>query len=429
MRRIWMAGGVLAALGAATACADEGPTGVGSDLLGEGVRTFEVVFEAHEFLVADTTFDRIGSLDEAQFRMAAHGFEGELDARSLFSLVRPLVATYTAAGSTVTDTVESVVGGTLTLVVDTIASSTGPVELEILQVTEEWERGSATWTVRIDTADVTEIWSTPGGSPGSRVGGATWTAGDTLRIPLDSAAMAVWDDTAAARIGGLVRTTTPDARIFFESMTFQFDVVPVGADTVVQAGSIVASKIIATPEPAEPGPGTLRIGGLPSWRALFRFRPVAEIRIPCGPGQPADCTLPLSDATINTAAMLLDPLPAGARRVERPMRIEARAILPGPGIPLTRSPLTPPLGLPSDSLAPALFAGTNPAEGPVRLPVTSFIRAQFDPPTDDPPPEWLAVVAVSERGQFGYASFAGLASDRPPRLRLVVSVPDQVLIR
>jgi hypothetical protein len=430
MRRIWKAGlsACVAGAVAVAACGDEGPTGVGSDLLGEGVRTYEVVFDASEFLVADTTYDRIGTLDDAQFRMAAHAFGGELDARTLFALSRPNTVTYTSGGTTSTDSIAAVVGGTLTLVVDTVATSPGPIALEVLEVTEAWARAAATWTVRLDTAGVTEVWTTPGGSPGASVGSGTWTGGDTLRITMDSAAVAVWSDTLGAQLGGLVRTTTPDARIFFHSVTFQYDVRPVGADTVIQAGTIVASKIIATPEPSAAEAGVLRVGGLPAWRSLLRFQPVADMRIHCGPGQPAGCTIPLADATINTATVLLHPHPAGSRRVERPLRIEGRGVLAGPGVPVIRSPLTPPLGAPTDTLSPALFADPTTG-GPVRLSVTGFIRAQFDPPTDDPPPEWLALTAVSERGQFGYAAFGGITSHQPPRLRLVVSVPDAVLMR
>jgi hypothetical protein len=429
MRRILMVGlGVLTA--GAVGCGDESPTGVGADLMGPGVRTFEVTFEAADFLVRDTTFDRIGTLSDAEFDMAANQFDGELDARTLFSLLRPVTVTYVMDGTTRTDTVAAVVGGTLTLVVDTIATASGPIDLEVVEVTEAWDRPSATWTVRTDTAGVTETWETPGGSPGAVLAAGSWTAGDTLRIALDSAAAAVWDDTTAARLGGLIRTTTPGSRIFFHSMRFQYDVVPAGVDTVVAAGSIVASKIIVTPEVVPPPAGVLRVGGLPAWRALLRFQPLTDLLIPCGPGQPEGCTVRLADVTVNLASVLLHPVPAGSRRPERPVRLEARAVLEGPNIPLVRSPLTPPLGAPSDSLAPELFAASEPEPAPVRLPITGFLQHHLDPPVEEQrPPLWLSLTAVGERGQFGYTAFGSMASDRPPRLRLTVSVPDEVLVR
>jgi hypothetical protein len=352
-----------------------------------------------------------------------------VDARTLFSLLRPLTASYTREGQTQVDSIEAIVGGTLILVVDTIATSAGPIDLEVVQVTESWHRPSATWTVRTDTADVTETWETPGGSPGDVVGAATWTSGDTLRIAMDSASVAVWHDTAAARLGGLLRTTTPDSRIFLSSMVFQYEVVPVGADTIVPAGSITDSKIIVTPEAAAPPPpGVLRVGGLPAWRSMLRFQPLTELRIPCGPGQPEGCTLRLEDVTVNLAAVLLEPVAGGSRRTERPMRLEGRAVLEGPGVPLVRSPLSPPLGIPTDTVAPGLFAGVATEPATVRLPIPGFVQFHLNPGDEQPPP-WLALTALRERGQFGFATFGGVTSDRPPRLRLMVSVPDEVLVR
>jgi hypothetical protein len=433
MRRILMAGlGVGAVVALVAACGDEGPIGVGSDLMGPGVRTYEVTLDPAEFLMADTTFDGIGTLNDALFRMVAHAFDDDLEARTLFSVARPTTVNYTPSeGSAVTDTIQSIVGGVVTVVVDTVASSPGPVDLEIVRVTEEWDAPSATWDVRIDTAGVTETWATPGGSPGAVLGGATWTSGDTLLITLDSAAVAVWDDTLAARLGGMVRSATPGSRLFFESIAFHFEVVPVTTDTIVPAGGLRNSKIVLTPEDAAPAAGELRVGGLPAWRSLLRFQPLADVLIPCGPGAPPTCTLPLGTVTVNQAALLLTPLPVGSRRVEGPSRIEGRGVFEGPGVPLTRSPLTPPLGLASDTLDAALFVAPEPDAPAVSLPITSYVRFHLDPPDEDepPPPQWLALTAVGERVRFGYAAFGGLASDRPPRLRLVVSVRDEDLIR
>jgi hypothetical protein len=426
MRRIVMLGLGMVAAGLA-ACGDELPTAVGGDLMGPGVRTYEVVLDAADFLVRDTTFDGIGTLNEAVFEMGAHQFEGVLDARTVFSLFRPLTASYTLNNETRVDSIAAAVGGTLTLVVDTIASRGGPVDLEVVQVTEEWHRESATWEVRKDTADVTELWEVPGGSPGPVLAAATWLSGDTLRIELDSAAVAVWDDTTAARFGGMVRVTSPDTRIFIQAMAFQFNVRPVGQDTVVPAGSLTQTKIILTPEDVAPEPGVLRVGGLPAWRSLFRFVPLMGMRIPCGPGQPPDCTLPLETATINLATLILQPVPGGPRRAEMPMRLEGRAVLEGPHVALVRAPLTPPIGPPTDTLSTTLFEAPAP-DGPVHIPVTGYVRIQLNP-GDDPVPSWLALTAIGERGQFGYATFAGATSPTPPRLRLLISVPDEVVVR
>lgn len=430
MRRNWLVGLGLGAVAALAACGDEDPTGVGSGLLGPGVRTFEVIYDAAEFLERDTTFAALGGLDDAGFRMAAHGFDGQLDARTLVSLVRPEVVTYTPPdGSSVTDSVGAAIGGTLVVVVDTVASSPGPIDLELVQLTESWDRATATWEMRFDTAGLAEPWQTPGGGGGAIVGGATWTSGDTLEIVLDSAAVAVWEDSTAAAIGGLIRSTTAGSRLFIQAMTFRFDVVPVEADTVLEVGGVAESKIILTPAALDPPSGVLRVGGTPSWRSMLRFLPLSDLRVPCGPDQPAECTLPLQDVTINLASLIFDPLPGGGHRVERPMRVEARAVLQGPGTPLIRSPLTQPVGPPTDSLGIDLFEGVDPDAPVVRVPITSYLQFHTSPDDDPPPPLWLALTAVFELSQFGHATLAGVGSDRPPRLRLLVSVPDEVLLR
>jgi hypothetical protein len=431
MRRILMIGlGTWATIFLVAACGDESPTGVGADLLGPGVRTYEVIFEAEDFLVQDTTYNRIGTLNDADFRVIAHQFHGEMDARTLFSVDRPIMVVHSPAeGQTSTDTISAFVGGVLTVVVDTAATTAGPIEIEILQVMEDWRRLSATWDVRIDTAGVTHTWATPGGTVGETLATATWSSGDTLRINLDSAAVAVWGDTTAARIGGLIRTTTPGSRLFIEGLSFEYNVVPAGTDSVVPAGTLTQSKILATEDTIPPAPGVLRVGGLPAWRSALRFRPIPTMRIPCGPGMPSDCTVALEDVTVNLASLLLQPIPAGARRIERYMRVEGRGVFEGPGVPLVRSPLSPPIGPPTDSLAATLFDGTNPDPAAVPLPITSYVRFHLNPSGDDRAPEWVVLTAVAERMQFGFAAFGGLGSDRPPRLRLVVSVPDEVLMR
>jgi hypothetical protein len=427
MRRIWILGpGLLAGL--MLGCGDEGPTSVGSDLLGPGVHTYELILESSAFLVEDTTYNRIGTLNDATFFTAAHRFEGEVEARTLFSLERPAEVTYTYQGSSRRDTIQELVGGTLTLIVDSVATTPGPIEVAVARVGEEWHRASATWTVRIDTAGVTEQWTTPGAGTGEVLATGTWVGGDTLQIELDAAAVAVWDDSAAARFGGLVQSTTPESRIFFREISFSFDVIPVGVDTIVPAGRIVTSKIITTPDEVAPPPGVLRVGGLPAWRSLLRFRPLAELQVPCPPGAEPSCTLGLDEVTINLASLLVKPVGAGARRVERPVWLEARALMEAPGVPLVRTPLTPPVGPPTDTLPVAWFSGTTAAPT-VALPVTAYVRRHLEPDLADAVPLWLALTAGAERTHFGYMAFAGIQSETPPRLRLVLSVPEDVLIR
>lgn len=422
MQRIWrLALGLGLTAGIVAGCGDESPTEVGSDLLGEGLRTVRVVLDAPEFMVGDTTYDGFGSLNDVLFGMVADDFEGDMDAHLLFRIVRPFQVTYEdAAGTAQTDSLAAIRGGTLTVVVDSQSSAVGPISFEVLELTEEWDRGTVGWDLRVDTSAVAEPWTTPGGTTGSVLATATWQSGDTLLIPIDSAAAAVWHDTTAARRGGLLRVTTPGERLRIQSLSFAFDVVPENADTVLTAGQVSQFVSVASPDSA-PGPDVLRVGGLPVWRSLLHFRPLAELPIPCE-STPTSCTVPLSEVEVATANLLLRTRPAGGHRAERAMRLEGRAVLEGPGVPLVRSPLSRALGQMTETLDVEDFTGAG-AGTEARIPVTGYIQRNVSPPDDEEPLLWLALVVAGERTNFGYGEFGSLSSAAAPRLELVVTIP------
>ncbi|NIP78989.1 MAG: hypothetical protein GWM90_07225, partial [Gemmatimonadetes bacterium] len=397
MRRIWLGLGLAAVAGALVGCGDEDPVSVGSDLLGEGFRTFEVVLDTETFLQGDTTYDRLGSLNDVAFYLAAADFAGEMNAHTLFRLNEPTTATYEDEdGNTQTDSIASFGGARLTLVIDTLSEPVGPIAVEVLALTESWDRGTATWELRYDTAGVAEPWTQPGGTTtGAVLGTATWESGDTLVIPIDSADAAVWQDSLGAYRGGLVRLATPDTRLRFESVSFEFDVVAAEApEAEATAGGVRAAVPVATPDTIPLSPEELRVGGVPAWRSLLHFRSLAELSVPCDDGT-GGCTVALSDVTVNLASLILTPLPVGGRRIEQPVRLVGRAVLEGPSVPLTRSPLSNPLGRMTDSLTAAAFTTTGE---PVvaRVPITDYIRRNIDPPEDGPPLLWLALTAEAE---------------------------------
>jgi hypothetical protein len=421
MRRILGIGCALAIAGVLAGCGDEDPTEVGSDLLGEGLRTVEVVLEHSAFLQGDTTYDRIGTLNQAAYGIVADSFAGELEARVLFRVDRPYRVTYEdTAGSTRTDSLEAIRGGTLTVVVDTLFQPAGAVELELVELLEDWHPGTVSWANRADTADVAEPWAVEGGSLGAVLATGTWETGDTLQITVDSAAAAVWHDTLAAFRGGALQVATPGARMRIQSVDFAFDVVPVDSDTLLTAGRASDQRTIASPDTTDPGLA-LRVGGLPVWRSMLHFLPLAEVRVPCESG-PTTCTIALSEVAVNTANLIVRTAPVGGRRIERPMRMEARAALEGPGIPLTRLPLSQAFGRMEDSLDVSAFADTATAVS-ARIPVTNYVRRNVAPPEGESPLLWLALTAESERTTFGYGQFHGIESAMPPQLQLVVTIP------
>lgn len=428
MRRIQILGlGLAAGVGILTACSDELPTSLGSDLIGGGFRTFAVVLEASEFLQSDTTFDQLGTLNDASFALVAESFEGELFAHTLFRINRPTQVSFQDdEGATVTDTVFTIIGGTVTVVLDSLGEETGPIELEVMEVTESWDPGSVTWEQRFDTAGVATEWAEPGGTTDRRLGGELSEEGDTLRIALDSAAAAVWTDSASAFHGGLIRTATQGARARIQELSFEFNVRPESADTVVGVGSAGVRAVVATPDASEPAAGELRVGGLPAWRTALQFHPLGDIRIPCVPGS-TTCTISLSEAELSVATLLLQPLPVGSRRIERPFRAEARAILRAPGVPVTRSPLSVAFGSMAEPMDPAEFSLEAAPGAVAAVPITGYIQRNLNPLDGEDTLLWAALMSENEQGAplFGYAAFGSTRSATPPQLRLVVTVPTE----
>lgn len=424
MRRILGIGfGLAVAAGVAVGCGDEAPTEVGGELLDEGLRTVRVVLDAPEFLQGDTTYDQIGELNDVSYGIVANAFEGELEAHALFRIVRPFEVTYEDAdGATQTDSLAAIRGGTVTLVLDSVPDAVGPIELAVADLTEGWDRRTVSWNLRYDTAGVSEAWTEPGGTEGAVLGTATWSEGDTVEIPIDSAAATVWHDTIGAFEGGRIQVNTPGERLRIRSMSFAFDVVPTGTDTVLEAGSAIQMVSVASPDSA-PASDALRIGGLPIWRSMLQFRPFTELMVPCEAG-PTSCTVPLSEVTVNAANLLLQTQPPGGRRPEVPMRVEGRAVLEGPGVPLVRSPLSRPLGQLDEPLAVTAFTAPDPVE--VRIPITGYVQrnaALEEGEEEEVELLWLALTVAGEGSVFGYGEFGSISSAARPRLELVVTIP------
>lgn len=432
-RKVSLALGAIALVGMAVACGDEDPTAVGGELIGRGIRTFEVVLEGSEFLQGDSTFGGLAALRDIPQRLVAEDFEGVLDAHTLVRIRKPVTVTYadTAGGSPQTDSIVAVLGARAMLIVDSTAVSGAPVDVQAVSLTEDWHAASVDWTTRVDTADVTVPWTTPGGTPGSLLGEAQLAAGmDTLVIALDSAAAAVLFDSAQAFRGFMLRSTTPGSRLRIRSVGFEFDLVPAGkADTVLTGGGVVTSGTILDPV-AGPAPATeLRTGGVPIWRTLLHFKDLSQIVVDCSVEAGESCEVPLRETSINLAAVLLQPVPGGEHRLEVPIRLQAQAVLEAEGIPLIRSPLSSALGATADSLSVEQFTSAPASTEPIALPVTEYLRRILNPVAEQGSFLWLAVTPTTEGSSIGFASFASLESTDPPRLRLILSLPEEALFR
>jgi hypothetical protein len=419
---------VIVGLVGFSACTDEVPTDVGDDLLPSGeVRTFEVILDANAFTTFDTTFTGYTTTQNAPFTIIANKFAGVLDANSLFRFGRPpaVVTVRTASGGTVADSTPSYFAGRLVLRFDTTATDANPpVRFQGFRTAEEWGP-SASWTLRIDTGNVELPWATPGGTRGTSIDTATWIAGDTVVLRVDSQTVAQWLDTTNVARGALVVSETNGARVRLTGAVLRVsarsDLQP---DTVLNFDvAPIVTAFIFNPQP--PPATELRVGGAPSWRSMIGIREnLADLTFPC-PGVPA-CVVRLDRAHINRAELLLQPVTAPAGFIpEDTTFIQTRTLLVSPGVPLERSPIGVDVcsGLTSclvtGRAAPGYFA-QPPAAQPVALDVTSYIAALVSDEVlpENRPPFALTLLIPNEPVTFGFATFAP-----GPRLRLVITAP------
>lgn len=417
---------VCCALFVMSACTDEAPTDVGDDLLPSGgVRTFEVVLDPAQFITYDTTFTGYTRAANAAFSPLARQFQGVLDANALFRFAQPptLIAVRNAAGSTVTDSTPSYFAGRLVLRVDTLASeSAPPLLVRGFQTGEAWD-ASATWTLRVDTGNVELPWMTPGGTRGAEIDTATWTAGDTIVLDVDSSTVARWIDTANVARGALIVTETNGTRVRLTSAVLRLsahsDLAP---DTVVNL-DVPASVSAFVFNPQPPTGSELRVGGAPSWRTILGIRDdLADLVFPC-PGE-SNCQIALASAHINRAELLLQPVAAPAGFIQEDTTlIQVRTLAVTPGVPLQRSPLGVDVCsgaarcLIRGRVIPDYFAA-GAAPPLVAFDITSYIFALVNEGVSDEnrPPFALTLLDASEPSTFGFSTFAQGA-----RLRLVLT--------
>jgi hypothetical protein len=402
-----------------TGCVDEDPTEVGGVLLPSGeVLTFEVLLPASEFLVNDTSFSGYVAPSRSSFGLVARSFEDVLDANTLLRYSLPPATIVVRSGATtVTDSFPRFVGGRIVFRLDTIGSTSRPIQLALFRTVEDWH-ASATWTQRVDTGSVQLAWSTPGGTRGAQIDTATWAAGDSVVFDVDSATLAIWNDSTNDAAGAILVSETDDSRLRVIGST-----VHVNARSSVNADTVVVIDLVPTTRtfifnPTLPTTFSgLRVGGIPAWRSMLRLR--SDLRsfvFPCV-GGPEGCQVSLDSVHINTAQLLLRPLRTSAGFIpEDSLFIEARTVLLSPLVPLERSPVGNRVAI-SSLLAAELFTSPS-ATDVVKLDITTLINHLLDEsvPEEDRLPPLLSILQLAEAQTFGFATF-----EAQPMLRLVIT--------
>jgi hypothetical protein len=405
-----------------SACIEENPTEVGDVLLPSGdVISFEVLLPAASFLVWDSSFTGYSKVTDAQFAIIARQFENAVDANMLTrfgQLPAVQVIRNTTTNLAVNDSSPKYFSGLLVLKFDTLVTPlTRPVLLRLFPTTEEWDV-SATWTNRIDTGTVQLPWKTPGGTRGPSVDTASWVAGDSVVLRVDSQTIALWNDTTNKARGALITAETNNTRIKVLSTAFHVSAhSSIRADTVIKVDALpLVRTFVFNPTPSTAGVSGIRAGGTPSWRAFVRLRSdLTSLSFPC-PNRP-NCTVPLDSVNLSAAQLLLKPVraPAGFPP-EDSMYLDVRGISTSAGVPLSRSPLGNRISA-SAAIKPTFF--TNPtATDVVSIDITNFIAHLTDKTVKDADrlPPALAILQLGEPFTFGFATF-----DAAPTLRLVLT--------
>lgn len=400
------------------ACDTEKPVGIGDDLLpGDAVNTFELILEPADFLVRDTSFALYTAVEDADFTFLAREWGGAVTSNAFARFDIPtVIGVVDTLGVSRVDSTAKYVRGEIILVPDTVAT-TGPDPLLVAvhNFAEDWDPAVADWTLRATGAN----WTVPGGTTGALVDTARWVRGDTLRLAVDSATLALWADSANGARGAhlsvlgapaRLRSTIPRLQLWARSRY--------KPDTLFTVFAQAPESRFAFTPALPTRAADLRFNGTPGWRGFLEFRPDLRTRIvPCGAG----CTVRLRDADITRAELLLQPrtTPPGFDP-ELPIAPIAFSALVTPQMPLERTPLGTAIGTTSRNLTGEDFADDAEA---VPVIITEFLRQMVQDTTTDGSTgrtDWLAITSGQVR-TFGFGRFAA-----GPRLRLVLTTAQEI---
>lgn len=416
------------------ACQEQLPSSTRDDLVPAGV-IVEVTLPFEDFASNVRVYGGFGRTSDRGVGFVAHEFGGETDeaGRALAPLQAKTLVRFGAyprsvsvrdtAGTLRTDSAISFLSGRIVAVLDTAGSvASGPVEVVAHEVVEPWDR-SATWRHAVDTLGGRVPWSEAGGGPGQVATRAVWdpAQGDSLFLPVDSARLRMWSDTAAEVHGIRLETTTPGARLDLRSVSLSLQALPsINPDTVADVSvTWTAGTFIYDPPAPPPAPGEARVGGVPAWRSVLDLQLPVELAGPPALCAAVQCPVRFDDSHVSYAALqLVSRAPAAAFAPSDSLGVEVRAVLAPDFLP--KSPLGPALtGLGGVRFPAEWFA--PPAGEVVEVPVTALVRDLRRPGADLAAPRAVALLAPFEPLSLEYLSFEAADPARQPRLRLVLA--------
>ncbi len=426
---------VLGVLG----CQNETPTDFGGDLVPTTPTTVEIDFDYQDFATGLALYGGYGNKNAFRFggvlSYVAHDFEAAaLNARTLIRFGGPPrgVVVQDTTGATVTDSTLTFLGGSMLVIVDTLQSTvSGATEIEFASLRTRWSSTSAGWTLAIDSVGESVPWGGPGADPADPVAVVTWDpaqALDTIRVTIDSATVARWTDTTDLTRGVRLSSGTSGSLVAVRGVALSVRARPASnPDTVVAvAVGLEDQTFIYDPQP-QPRPGDIWVGGAPAWRTVFTMSVPETLDGPPELCAAVGCPLTLDPDFVTSATILLNTAPSpGSFQPTDTITMIALPVLAPERLP--KSPLG--AGFTDGvRLLPSYFGATGGIE--LRLPITEHVKALLSEPADGEAATspTIALLALSEPSSLGLAAFAGPDGDTPPRLRLVLTIPQTVGLR
>lgn len=427
---------LIAVLGLAAgivACGETSPTSTDDDRLVIEARTVGLILPWSVWGGQVKVYGGFGSPDDLANMVLANAFETDLHSRGLvqWGPYPSIVTVRDSLGENRQDSTLTVIGGYVVARIDTLAStSTGPVEIGIARVTEDWHSPTATWENRVDTIGDRQGWSSPGAGSAQGLATGTWdpAVADTFVIALDSAQLALWSDTTT----GVVRTArfemvTPGVRLELQDIRLRLETRPsVNRDSTFVLTTLIEDRTFIYTPFVQPPPDGIRVGGAPAWRTVMTFNVPRVLNGPESVCQAVGCPFTLTSAGINHASLTLrtkevEPV---AFQPSDSVRIDVRAVLVPERLP--KAPLGASfLGVLGRSIPSAGFSTTPGLE--VGIPITEFVRQQIA--SDDPPTRDLALLSTLEPLSIAFSSFEGPGGAFEPSLRLIVTLADTLGVR
>ncbi|MDQ3557313.1 MAG: hypothetical protein M3409_11145 [Gemmatimonadota bacterium] len=397
-RRVLLAG----AAASLAACADQIPTVVGDDAFPAGGRlgTFQTIVPAAGLVSEIGRFDGYTDARDAPFLLVANQFDGSLEANTLVRFTdAPL------------DSAVLYDAGTLIARIDTAASALVGTTLQLWTLDQGWDPETVTW----ERATESEFWRQPGGTRARLVSEIAAPAeGDSLLLPVDSAEVR---RVASEEHPGLLVTATGAAgRVqlvgrFSLRTTYRTAASPDSAIARTLSGG--PQRFVFTPAPPQPATAW-PAGGIRSARTLFRLTLPQRVAAPGG-------EVALRDVTINSAFLLLRPLPVpNGFRPLAPVPLGLRTVFETElgRRSLLGDPVQDGLGTAAGAIFPPAFF--MPGDSLVAIPVTQLVTRRI---RSDSTGVSLALLAEPEPAGFGVAWF-----EPAPRLRIVYTLPARPLL-